>query len=427
MTDTPWLTIVGVGENGADGLCGASRAALDAAQWIIGPPRHLALIDGLGARAAERLVWPAPFADGLALVEARRGRPGVVLASGDPFWFGAGRSLARRLAAGEWRALPGPSSFSLAAARLGWGLEETLCLGLHAAPVTRLRPRLAPGVRALVLVRDGAAFADLAQWLCDRGFAATRLWAMEALGGPRERVRAATAEAVAGQAVWAADPPAHPVCAALDMACDPAPAGGGAERVAGGGALLVPCASGWPDALFDHDGQITKRPVRALTLSALCPRAGEHLWDIGSGSGSVAIEWLACHASLRATAVEADATRARRLAANACALGADRLAVVHGRAPEVLADLSAPDDRPDAVFIGGGLSEALLDVLWQRLGPGGRLVANAVTLESEALLGRWQRTVGGTLLRVALSEARPLGQRHAWAAAYPIVQWSVVR
>ncbi|TCP22813.1 precorrin-6Y C5,15-methyltransferase (decarboxylating) [Rhodovulum adriaticum] len=388
-----------MGEDGPDGLPPASRAALDAAEIVMGPPRHLALLPDLGA---ERVEWPAPFADGLPLLHGMRGRRVVVLASGDPFWFGAGSVIAREFDPGEWRALPGPSTFSLAAARLGWPLEVTLCLGLHAAPLARLRPHLARGARALVLVRDGAAVHDLARWLCGQGFGASTLWVMQALGGPREHVRRATADTLDFDDI------AHPVCVGLDCA---------------GNGATIPAASGWPDEVFAHDGQITKRPVRALTLSALAPHPGEQLWDIGGGSGSIAIEWLACHPSLSATSIEADPDRAARIRANADALGADRLRVVQGCAPDALADLAPPD----TVFIGGGLSQALLTDLWARLTPGVRIVANAVTLESEALLTTWQADHGGDLLRLELSHAQPLGGKRGWRAAYPIVQWSVTR
>ncbi|MGY6634130.1 MAG: precorrin-6y C5,15-methyltransferase (decarboxylating) subunit CbiE [Alkalilacustris sp.] len=396
---TAWLTVIGLGEDGPDGLPPASLRALERAEVVMGPPRHLALLPDL---AAQRIEWPVPFANGLPILRGLRGRPVAVLASGDPFWFGAGAVLARDFAPGEWRALPAPSTFSLAAARLGWALEDTACLGLHAAPFGRLRRHLAPGARALVLLRDGAAVAALANWLTALGFGPTDFWVMEALGGPRERVRQGTAETLS------LDDIAHPVCAAL--------------RMAGDGATL-PAASGWPDALFDHDGQITKRPVRALALSALAPRAGEHLWDIGAGSGSIGIEWLACHPTCTATAIEADPTRAARLRANADRLGADRLQLVQGRAPEALEGLAPPD----AVFIGGGLSERLLHSLWTRIPPGTRLVAHAVTLESEALLAGWHGTHGGSLLRLALSEATPLGRRLGWQARHPVVQWSVRR
>lgn len=361
---------------------------------VIGPPRHLSLLPEI---SAERIVWPQPFADGLPLLLGLRGRRAVALASGDPFWFGAGRVIAETLSAGEWRALPAPSTFALAAARLGWGLEATTCLGLHAAPLARLRPHLAPGQRILVLLRDGDAPHALAAYLHARGFGPSQLTVLEALGGPNERVTRAEADSLTGQFL-------HPLCVAVE--------------VAGAGAAL-PQASGLDDEVFLSDGQITKRPVRALALSALAPRAGELLWDIGGGSGSIAIEWLLAHPATEALCVEKRPDRADRIRENAEALGVDRLRVVNAEAPEALHDLPAPD----AIFIGGGLSGDLMEAVGNRAPAGCRVVAHAVTLESEALLTDLHARKGGELLRMEIAHARPLGQKHGWKAAYPVVQW----
>jgi precorrin-6Y C5,15-methyltransferase (decarboxylating) len=398
MADTPWLTIVGIGEDGVEGLSAPARAALATADLVTGATRHLALLRGVTATAQP---WPVPFERGVPWLLDQRGRRRVVmLISGDPFWFGAGTVLARHLAVGKWIAHPAPGTFSLAAARLGWPLEDTACLGLHAAPLTRLRPHLARGRRAIVLLRDGPAVAALAGYLLDQGFGASTLHVLEALGGPRERIRATTAADLAFTDV------AHPV--ALGVAFD-------------GDGDTLPRTSGLADRWFDHDGQISKRPIRALTLSALAPRPGETLWDIGAGSGSIGIEWLLAHPATHVTAFEADPVRAARARANAAALGVDRLNVVEGRAPEVLAG----HPPPNAVFVGGGLSDDLLDALWALLGPKTRLVANAVTLESEALLSRWHAARGGSLLRIELSDVAAIGSRRGWRASYPVVQWSV--
>lgn len=361
---------------------------------VFGGPRHLALADA-GDRGRP---WPVPF--DVAPVLACRGRPVAVLASGDPFWFGAGGSLAAHLSPGEWRTFPAPSTFSLAAARLGWRIEDTACLGLHAAPFERLLPVLRPDARVIVLLRDGAAPAALAGWLTARGWGETPLWVMEALGGPRERIRQATAAGFDLSDVQA------PVAVAL--------------RARGGTAR--PLGLGLPDDAFHHDGQITKRPVRALTLAALGPRPGALLWDLGAGSGSVAVEWAL--AGGRAVAVERRADRIANIRVNIAAFGlGESLQAIESDSLAVLADLPAPD----AVFAGGGLTQELAEALWNRIPPGARLVANAVTLETESLLTGLHARQGGTLLRIELAEAAPLGGFRGWQPARPVVQWSVTR
>lgn len=394
MSDMPWLTIVGLGEDGPDGLSPASLAALQSAEIIMGASRHLDLLPDFDA---EMVPWPVPFADGLPVLMSYRGRQVVALASGDPFWHGAGSVLVASLKAGEWRALPAVGTMSLAAAALGWALEKTPCYGLHAAPFARLRKELQDGARLLVTLRDGAAVHGLAAWLDGAGFGQSRLHVLEALGGPRERIRS----------FGTADLPqdiAHPVSVGIELSGDHA----------------LTLATGRADDVFDHDGQITKRPVRALTLSALAPKAGERLWDIGGGSGSIGIEWLLCHTSMRATAVEIDATRAARIAQNAAQFGVD-LQVVTGAAPTVLEGLEAPD----AVFIGGGISAEMLAWLWANLPSGTRLVANGVTLEAEMLLAQWHADKGGALMRIDLRHSQPLGSKRGWKASYPIQQWRV--
>ncbi len=390
----PWLWLIGIGQDGAAGLSKASRDALERAETIFGGPRHLELAKA-GARGRP---WPVPFS--VEPVLALRGRRVAVLASGDPFWHGAGGSLAAHLPRGEWVAHPAPSTFSLAAARLGWRLEEVTCLGLHAAPFERLIPHLAQAARAICLVRDGEAAAALARWLSERGFGGSRLWMLEALGGPSERIREGRAEALAFDDV------AAPLAVAVEAV----------------GKTGLSHASGLPDDAFAHDGQITKRPVRALTLSALAPRPGELLWDIGAGSGSIAVEW--CLAGGRAIAIEAQPARAENVRANAVSFGlAHRLTVIEGWVPEALAGLSAPD----AAFVGGGGGPRLFEALWAALPAGARLVANSVTLETEALLAQWHAEKGGSLMRIELAAATPLGRMSSWAPSRPIVQWSVVK
>ena len=388
------MTIIGIGEDGVAGLGAASQAALDAAQIIVAPPRHLARVP---AGTAQRIPWPVPYADGLEMLDRLRGSRVVVLASGDPFWFGAGAVLARRYDAGEWVALPGPSCFGLAAARLGWALERTVCLGLHAAPLARLRQHLAPGVRIIATLRDGDTVAALGTYLTAQGFGDSDVHVLEHLGGLTEQVRRFAAQDIEGAFE-------HPLCVAI--------------HVAGAGDVLT-VATGQRDDAFDSDGQITKRPVRAITLSTLAPKPFEHLWDVGGGSGSIALEWLLAHLTTRATCVEPRADRAARIHRNADDLGvAHRLTVLEGAAPDALEGA----DTPDAIFVGGGLSQSVLDAV---LSKGARVVVNAVTLEGEALLAAAQAQHGGDLMRIALSHATPLGPKRGWTSAYPVVQWSV--
>ncbi|MBR0724272.1 precorrin-6y C5,15-methyltransferase (decarboxylating) subunit CbiE [Bradyrhizobium manausense] len=390
----PWLTIIGIGEDGLAGLSDASRKALGRAETVFGGERHLALAD-VGSRGR---AWPVPF--DASVVLGCRGRPTVVLASGDPFWHGAGAGLTEKLGGDEWIAHPGPSTFSLAAARLGWRLESIACLGLHAAPFERLVQHLAPSARIVCLVRDGKAAGDLAKWLSERGWGASAFWTLNALGGPREDIAKHRADSFG-----------------RDLACRLV-----AVAVEARGGRGLPRSSGLSDDLFVHDGQITKRPVRALALSALAPRPGERLWDIGAGSGSISVEWALCGGT--ATAIEAREDRAANIRNNAATFGlAHRITVVSGMAPEALAAL----DPPDAVFIGGGLDRTMFDAVWSRLTPGARLVAHSVTLETEALLGELHGQHGGELMRVEIAHCAPLGRYRSWEAARPVVQWSAVR
>lgn len=393
----PWLSIIGLGEDGLNGLNSASRAALEDADIIFGGARHLELVEA-GQRGHP---WPLPFS--IEPVLAARGKRVAVLASGNPFWYGVGGSLADQLNPEEWRVYPAPSVFSIAAARLGWRIEQTYCVGLHAAPFEELVPRLSLGLTAICLVRDGVAAADLAAWLSSRGFGQSRCWLLEALGGPREQITAFDADSFPAKEVRT------PVAIAF---------------VVGGGAGLQ-CVPGLPNDAFVHDGNITKRPVRALTLSALAPRRGERLWDVGAGSGTVSVEWaLACGPDSSVNAIEMCPTRARNIVANAQSFGvSDRISVIESEAPAALAGLP----EPQAVFIGGGANEAMLEAVWARTRSGTRLVANAVTLESEALFARWSSEKGGQLLRIELAEEKPLGTYRCWGPARPIVQWSVTR
>ena len=378
-----------------------ARQLIAAAELVVGGKRHLALAQSLiGGRT---LSWPSPITEALPEIVQHRGRQVVVLASGDPFHYGVGDLLLRSIPAAETLCLPHASAFSLAAARLGWSLQDTALVSLHGRALDGIVRHLQPGARILALSWDDTTPAKLAALLHARGLGQSSLTVLEAMGGPRERLRTTTAEE-------------------FDFT-DIAPLNTIALQVeASAGAIVLPLAPGLDDSLFEHDGQLSKRDVRAVTVSALAPRHGELLWDVGLGAGSIAIEWLLRHPSWKAVGIEADPERAARAARNAAVLGTPDLAIVQQRAPEGFAGLPSPD----AIFIGGGLSNvALLDAAWSALKPGGRLVANAVSIQSEArLIERFQRH-GGELVRLDVSKAGKAGTGNVfvWRAAAPIVQW----
>ena len=402
MTGQRWLSIVGVGEDGIDGLSPAARNLVAQAELVVGGERHLALV---GPLAAETTVWPSPIEDALTTIEAWRGKPVCVLASGDPFFFGVGTMLMRRFSPSEMTCVPAPSAFALAAGRLGWSQQDCALLSLHGRPLEAVIPHLQPGARILALSWDGTTPERLAALLTARGMGRSHLTVCEAMGGPRERIRASEAQNFTLNDV-----------AALNTIA--------LEVVADRGARVLPQAAGLPDDWFEHDGQISKRDIRAITLSALAPRRGELLWDVGAGAGSVAIEWMLADPANRAVAIEARADRTSSIARNALALGAPDLSVVTGKAPRALEGLPAPD----AVFVGGGATTpGLIDRIVDTLRPGGRLVVNAVTLETQAASVEWRASWGGDLVQIAVAHAEPVGRFTGWRAAMPIVQWRWVK
>lgn len=393
-----WLSIIGIGEGGIDALPPRAQALIRAAELVFGGARHLALAARL--ISGEARPWPSPF--DTSMVVAARGRRACVLASGDPFLHGVGATLSRYIAADEMEVFPAPSAFSLAAARMGWPLADVETVSVHGRSRDLLRPLLHPGARILALTSDAEDPARIAALLMATGFGASRLTALEALGGPRERIRTASA-------------------AAFDL-YDIDPLNLLAIEVEGGAdACIIPLAAARADDLFDHDGQITKREIRAVTLSCLSPRRGELLWDVGAGSGSIGIEWLLAHRSMRAIAIEPRAERVERIARNAATMGVPGLEIVQGRAPEALTGLATPD----AIFIGGGATTpGLIDAVIAALRPGGRLVVNAVTLESEAILIARHAALGGELIRLAVSRAAPIAGMTGWRPALPVTIWT---
>ncbi len=396
---SPWLSLIGIGEDGLDGLTPAARRLVDDAEVLVGGERHLAMVPPDGR---ERLAWPSPLAALLDEIEGRRGQRVCVLATGDPLWYGIGVSLLKRIPRAEMTLLPGLSAFALAAARLGWPLAEVQTLTLHGRPLALLQSTIQPGARLLILSEGAETPAAVAALLCERGYGESRMTVLEHMDGVAERHLERTAES------WQV----NDVAALNTLAVD---------CIAGPAAALLPTTPGLPDEAFRHDGQMTKREMRAVTLASLAPVAGQLLWDVGAGCGSVAIEWMRAAPRSRAVAIERKAERRAMIAENAEALGTPMLEIVAGEAPAALAGLEAPD----AVFIGGGVSSRdVIEACWAALKPGGRMVANAVTLEGEQALLAWQQREGGTLSRLSVSRAEAVGPFQGWRPMMPVTHYA---
>jgi precorrin-6Y C5,15-methyltransferase (decarboxylating) len=393
------VTVAGIGAEGWQGLSPLARDAIEQAEVIIGGSRHLALLPA--AVKGRRVPLPSPLLPVLPELideQARDGARLVVLASGDPMFYGIGTSLARLLGPARLRVLPHPSSVSLAAARLGWPLNDVDVVSLVGRPCELLYPLLQPGRRVLALTARETAAADVRALLDARGFGASPVTVLADLGGPDERVTEAVSE-----------PHSRLAVVAIECRLDPA-------------AGPLPRTPGLPDDAFEHDGQLTKREVRALALAALAPVPGQLLWDVGAGSGSIGIEWMRVHPASRAIAIEPREDRRERIARNAAALGVPDLTVKAGSAPRALTGL----DAPHAVFIGGGVTaEGVVRACWDALTPGGRLVANAVTIEGQTVLADWRQRLGGTLTRIGVERADGLGTLTTWRPALPVVQWAI--
>ena len=394
---TPWLSIVGLGEDGLEGLTPTARALVDRAEVLIGGARVFAMVPEDGR---ERLSWPNPLSAAVEEIAARRGQRVCVLATGDPLHYGIGVALAKRIPIEEMTVIPAPSAYALACARLGWNRAEVATLTLHGRPLELLHPAVQPGAKILLLSNGAETPAEVAGLLRDRSYGQSRMVVFEHMGGPQERRHE-------GRAVdWDGREVVEFNTLAVDCAAAP-------------GAALLPRTPGLPDDAFRHDGQMTKREVRAITLAALAPVPGQLLWDVGAGAGSVAIEWLRSDPGCRAIAIEHNQDRIALLAGNANALGVPGLEIVADEAPAALDGLAPPD----AVFLGGGVrTPGVFEAAWAALGPGGRLVANAVTLEGSAALSRWRDEHGGELIRIAISRAGPVGGATVLRPMFPVTQ-----
>ena len=396
----PWLHIVGIGEDGIAGLSPATRTIVETAEVILGGERHHLLADAI---TAERLAWPSPFNAMIDTIKSLKGRRAVVLVTGDPLWFSVGARIGQAIPPSEIIYHPQLSALQLAAARMGWSLADVETLTVHGRPVEQMIAFIQPEARLLILTTGADTPSQIARFLTERGFGQSRLTVLAAMGGKDEARFDGTA------AGWAHTVPQFNTLAV--------------ECIASPDAALLPRVPGLPDELFQSDGTMTKQEVRAVTVAKLMPMRGALLWDIGTGCGSVAIEWMRSARYARAIGIEPRADRRAMAAANALALGAPKLEIIDGSAPEVLAGLPAPD----AIFIGGGLTPDVFAAAWAVLRPLGRLVANAVTLESEVELIALHKFHGGQLVKIAVNRAEPVGRLTGWRPLMPVTQWSLIK
>lgn len=402
LTVPVWLSVVGIGDDGLASLGSKAKAIIEAGDIVIGGKRHLEMIVG---HSGECLTWKQPLERSLDEIEAMRGKNVVVLASGDPMCHGIGATLARRFSTDEMQVLPSASAFSLACARLGWPLQAVRTINLHSRPPSVFRRYIHPGARLVAITKNSETPHIVASMLVEMGFGPSPIHVFEHLGGAKERRIDATA------GCWMAKDIAP--LNTIAVACQ-----------AGNGAKVFSTLAGLPDDTFSSDGMLTRCEIRALTLARLMPIPGRRLWDVGAGSGAVAIEWLRSIENGHAIAIEQHAERALRASNNAEWLGVPELDVIEAKAPECFDRLEAPD----AIFIGGGITRPdMLTKAWACLSPGGRLVANVVTLEGERKLLEWQAEYGGDLTRIAVSRADKVGPYQGWRPAMPVTQYAGVK
>ncbi|BAY99425.1 precorrin-6B C(5,15)-methyltransferase (decarboxylating) [Tolypothrix tenuis PCC 7101] len=398
-----WLAIVGIGEDGLQGLSAIARSLVDQAEIIVGGDRHLAMLPSNDER--HKITWASPISNSVAEITQRRGQAVCVLASGDPMCYGIGVTLTKQIPLSEITIIPAPSAFSLACARLGWSLTEVETVSLCGRPPALIQSYIYPGARLLILSAGKDTPGIVSKILTQRGYGDSKITVLERMGGTQERIVESTA------ASWNQTDIAALNAIAVDCVAD-------------FGVLCLPRIPGLPDNAYHHDGQLTKHEVRAITLATLAPIPGELLWDVGAGCGSISIEWMRTHPRCGAIAIEQNSTRLQYIADNAAALGVPNLQIVAGKAPNSLQDLP----QPDAIFIGGGVTaDNLFDICWSVLKPGGRLVANVVTIEGEQTLFKWYEKVGGNFTRIAIQRAEPIGKFLGWRGMAPVTQWIAIK
>ncbi|BAY32905.1 precorrin-6B C(5,15)-methyltransferase (decarboxylating) [Nostoc carneum NIES-2107] len=398
-----WLSIVGIGEDGLQGLNAIARSLVERSEIIVGGDRHLAMLPSNDQR--QKITWTSPISNSVAEIIQRRGQAVCVLASGDPMCYGIGVTLTKQIPISEITIIPAPSAFSLACARLGWSLTEVETVSLCGRPPGLVQSYIYPGARLLILSAGKDTPEIVAKILTQRGFGNSKITVLERMGGTQERIVESTAASWNETDIAALN--------AITVDC-----------VGDSGVVSLPRIPGLPDNAYHHDGQLTKHEVRAITLATLAPIPGELLWDVGAGCGSISIEWMRTHPRCRAIAIEQNSTRLQYITDNAAALGVPNLQIIAGKAPNSLQDLP----QPDAIFIGGGVTaDGLFDICWSALKPGGRLVANVVTIEGEQTLFNWYEKVGGNFTRIAIQRAEPIGKFLGWRGMAPVTQWIAVK
>jgi precorrin-6B C5,15-methyltransferase / cobalt-precorrin-6B C5,C15-methyltransferase len=401
MAQAKWLSIIGIGESGLAALSPLAREFVDRATLIIGGKRHLAMLDS----SQTSMAWESPIESSIKSILTYRGTPVCILASGDPLCYGIGVTLLRYISIEEMTIIPAPSTFSLACAQLGWSLTDVETLSLCGRDPAFLSAILAPNSKLLVLSAGAETPQIVADLLTQQGYGDSQITVLEHLGGERERLITCSARS------WDKSDVAALNIIAIECQADPT-------------TTPLNRLPGLPDSAYHHDGQLTKREVRAITLAALAPLPGELLWDVGAGCGSIGIEWLRSHPQCQAIAIEQHPHRLQFIADNMSALGTPHLQLIQGKAPAALANLPTPD----AIFIGGGVtSPELLATCWTSLRSGGRLVANAVTVESELQLLQWHQQLGGELTRIAIQRTQTIGGFLGWKPLIPVTQLVVIK
>ena len=399
---TPWLSIIGIGEDGWDGLSAKARQSIQAAAHIIGSARTLAMLPTTSAQLHQ---WPQPFSAVVELLKPFAGHATVILATGDPMNFGVARKILTFIPKSEINIITHLSAFSLVAAHMGWSLPDCDCFTIHGRPAANVEAFIQPDAKLLILTEDQTSVAEVCRRLMGRGFESSQVTVLENLNGPNERLTSFAANKVPS-IEWS---PLN----TLAVHCHASPH-----------AKIWSRLSGLPEDAFQHDGKITKREIRAATLAALAPAPDQILWDVGAGSGSIAIEWMRSTRGCEAYAIEQLDDRRAMIAVNADALGTPRLKIIAGNAPDAYKHLPAPH----AVFIGGGINTVgTFELAWQNLRPAGRLVANVVTIEGEMHLYDLQEKHGGELVRMDVSTLTHIGKLRAMRPRMSVLQWRITK